>query len=395
MCFTLPLIYPNLEHENPDASPKTSSEVLKEVDSKFKQECKTKALEMLYQFQQDQHIELMSQLESLPKDISENVTKLPLHNLMYTIMPVNALNKEAEELLWHQRLIHGGDHNYDTIKKHVDGIPNMSGLEFDDVTKCSTCLRTKLTKVSPGHTSLRDKLKVPYQGLYVDFGFSGKVQRDKDGKVIERTQKEVEGIDGETWWILISDGKTRMLHGDCGLTKASPIKHLRSFLCEYSPNRPDKWDVFDQGGELYRNPDVCKLFKEFGYNIFPTGGDASHQNRPVERAHQTIAQSVKAVLIGAGLDIKFWRYFGHMHSTMTLDYVMLYLVAVSHLPHFNKCTREKKTSRISEHLDSEYGFNHLDFNPVDLRIRHEREFSWVIFLIPSAILYIMMRICNK
>ena len=246
LCFTQPLIYPNLEREHPDASPKTSSEVLKEVDSKFKQECKTKALEMLYQFQQDQHIQLMSQLESLPKDISENVAKLPLHNLMYTITPVSALKKEAEELLWHQRLIHGGDHSYDTIHKHVDGIPNMSGLEFDDVTKCSTCLRTKLTKVSPGHTSLRDKLKVPYQGLYVDFGFSGKVQCDKDGKVIEETQKEVEGINGETCWILISDGKTSMLHGDCRLTKASPINYLRSFLCEYSPNCPDKWVVLDK-----------------------------------------------------------------------------------------------------------------------------------------------------
>ena len=102
-----------------------------------------------------------------------------------------------------------------------------------------------------------------------------------------------------------------MLHGDCRLTKASPIKYLRSFLTEYSPNCPNKWVVLDQGGELFRNPAVCSLFKEFGYKIYPTGGDSSHQNGPVERAHRTISQSVKAVLIGAGLDIKFWPYAFH------------------------------------------------------------------------------------
>ena len=98
----------------------------------------------------------------------------------------------------------------------------------------------------------------------MDFCFSGKVQRDKEGKEIESSRREVEGIDGETCWILISDGKTRMLHGDCRLTKASPLKYLSSFLNEYSPNCPDKWVVLDQGGKLYQDRAVCELFKEFG-----------------------------------------------------------------------------------------------------------------------------------
>ena len=137
--------------------------MLKEVDPKFKKECKTKALEMLYQFQQDQHIELMSQLESLPKDLADGITKLQIHDFLTTIAPINALNQEAEELLWHQRLIHGGDHNYNIIHKHVDSIPTMSSFEFGDVTKCLTCIRAKLTKVPVGHTSLRVKSKYQYQ----------------------------------------------------------------------------------------------------------------------------------------------------------------------------------------------------------------------------------------
>ena len=55
-----------------------------------------------------------------------------------------------------------------------------------------------------------------------------------------------------------------MLHGDCRLTKASPLKYLSSFLNEYSPNCPDKWVVLDQGGKLYQDRAVCELFKEFG-----------------------------------------------------------------------------------------------------------------------------------
>jgi len=41
----------------------------------------------------------------------------------------------------------------------------------------------------------------------------------------------------------------------------------------------------DQGGELYNNPEVRKLFTWFRYDIRPTGADASNQNAPVERGH--------------------------------------------------------------------------------------------------------------
>ena len=74
-----------------------------------------------------------------------------------------------------------------------------------------------------------------YQGLFIDFDFSGKVKQDKDGVVIEASRKDVEGMDGETTWILISDTQTRMLHSDTRLSKSSPLKYLESFLQQYSP----------------------------------------------------------------------------------------------------------------------------------------------------------------
>merc|ERR1712138_3171 len=64
----------------------------------------------------------------------------------------------------------------------------------------------------------------------------------------------------------------------------------------------------DCGGELYNNPEVRNLFNKAGYTVFPTGSDSSSQNGPVERGHQTISTGIKSLLIGAGLDVKFWPY---------------------------------------------------------------------------------------
>ena len=104
---------------------------------------------------------------------------------------------------------------YKDLHTHVDGIPNLSRFKFNDYLNCPTCLRANLGKNPSSHESLRSRLKLPYQGMYIDFGFSGKVQTDKNGKVIESTRAEVEGLNGATCWLLISDGKTRMLYGDC------------------------------------------------------------------------------------------------------------------------------------------------------------------------------------
>ena len=54
---------------------------------------------MLYTYQQHQCEFLISQLESLPKDLSTGLKKLPVLDLMYETTPINILNKDTEELL--------------------------------------------------------------------------------------------------------------------------------------------------------------------------------------------------------------------------------------------------------------------------------------------------------
>jgi hypothetical protein len=76
---------------------------------------------------------------------------------------------------------------------------------------------------------------------------------------------------------------------------------------------PGEYVYLDQGGELYNNKKVGALFQCFGYAIYPTGADSSHQNGPVERAHQTIGNALRTMLIGSNLDAHFWPYAFHAY----------------------------------------------------------------------------------
>jgi len=65
----------------------------------------------------------------------------------------------------------------------------------------------------------------------------------------------------------------------------------------------------DQGGESCRSKAIRDLFEnEFGYKMRVTGTGAHHQNGLVERANQTMDKAIRAMLIGAGLPVKFWPY---------------------------------------------------------------------------------------
>eukprot|EP00980_Cylindrotheca_fusiformis_P020907 scaffold7928_cov68-Cylindrotheca_fusiformis.AAC.1 len=188
--------------------------------------------------------------------------------------------------------------------KFIKGVPKFKHLD-PILESCPTCIRAKQTKEPAGENPTR-VATVPYQGLSIDFSFAG--QKSKNS---ERAKSFV-GFNGETCWILVTDHFSRMKHGDTRISKASPINWLRDFLTRHAPKCKDKYVVLDQGGELYGNPDVRSLFEdEFGYEIRPTGADASNQNGPVERGHLTVANAMRAMIDGANVDIKFWPYAFH------------------------------------------------------------------------------------
>eukprot|EP00957_Ditylum_brightwellii_P118939 9071193-Ditylum_brightwellii.AAC.1 len=63
--------------------------------------------------------------------------------------------------------------------------------------------------------------------------------------------------------------------------------------------------IMDLGGELSKHPEVNLLLQQHGYNVRPTAPDASYQNAPGKRLHQTIANVIRAMLEGANLPEKY------------------------------------------------------------------------------------------
>jgi hypothetical protein len=64
----------------------------------------------------------------------------------------------------------------------------------------------------------------------------------------------------------------------------------------------------DLGGELSLCPEIVGLFEKAGYKIETMAAQSSNQNGPGERLHQTIANALQSMLVGAGLPAKFWPY---------------------------------------------------------------------------------------
>lgn len=198
--------------------------------------------------------DLSDQLKSLPALYSK---ALPYHDdYIHRNTPVNAIRKETERLLWHQRLGHPSDYYLYQAHRHIKGVPVFKHVE-PILASCPTCIRAKQTKNSAGPNSTR-KATVPYQGLSIDFAFAGTAS-----KTSTRATQYV-GLNGETCWILITDHFSRKKIGSTRVSKAAPLSFLRQFLCKHAPkDRSDNYVYLDQGGELYANPTVRALFAEF------------------------------------------------------------------------------------------------------------------------------------
>ena len=119
-------------------------------DHKFRKKCDELSLKSLYevqQQQQEQHIGLMNTLtEILPE----------FHSLPFNLWGTNpeliySLANSFHELLWYQHLIYCGEHTLKDIHEHVDGIPNLNKIKFNDLINDATCLKANIAKSPAGH----------------------------------------------------------------------------------------------------------------------------------------------------------------------------------------------------------------------------------------------------
>ena len=305
-CYTNGLIPPDLDPSSPHATPATSSASALASDPDFAADCQRAFLYSVHAYQEAECAQLRSEFESLPAQFHD----LPFHEYIQQNTPVAAIRAATERLLWHQRLGHPSDHYLYNAHKHIKGVPKFKHMDAI-LDSCPTCIRAKQTKEPAGPNTTRTATQ-PYQGLSIDFSFSGTKSKNDDTR-----QRDYVGINGETCWILITDHFTRMKHGDTRISKGSPIHWLRNFLEDHSPACRDKYVFLDQGGELYKNPAIVTLLQRFGYDVRPTGADASNQNGPVERGHLTVGNALRSMLLGANLPIKFWPYA--FHHYMRID----------------------------------------------------------------------------
>lgn len=222
----------------------------------------------------------------------------------YTIA---SMSRDQLRILWHQRCGHLHSRRVSDLHKFARGVPKVAIA--GELEKCPICLHAKLRKAARCQDSSRRATQCN-QGLSVDFGF---IVQGKDGSA---RKERLSGINGETCYCLIVDHYSGTLYGETFRTKAPPTDFINRWLAQHAPTRdavPDRYVRFDLGGELGHSPAIVKLFEDAGYHVEPTAPDASHQNAPGERPHQTIGDALRAMLGGADLPAHFWPYAFHHH----------------------------------------------------------------------------------
>ena len=101
-------------------------------------------MRLIYEYQQQENVSLMKTLETVPNQLH----KLLFYSWIHNNTPVNALTEKANEMAWHQRSIHLTPGTIQEAYKYVDGVPNLSRFDFNDITKCTTCTKANLCKNS-------------------------------------------------------------------------------------------------------------------------------------------------------------------------------------------------------------------------------------------------------
>ena len=216
------------------------------------------------------------------------------------------LNATTLYELWHQRTTHSGKNVMEALHKCVDGVPpNLSKCRHG-LYRCACCQQAKSTN-STGNTTEEPKATVPGERFQMDFGFI----KALDSESKEKIKGLIESYDGYNSYLLIIDKKTRYIWIFLSSSKSPPINTVDKFLIKHGIPR-DKHSGLnlvvrtDQGGELSGSKQFQKMLSLHGYTLEATAAGSSSQNGLAERPNETIGNTLRAMLIGAGLPDKYW-----------------------------------------------------------------------------------------
>lgn len=92
--------------------------------------------------------------------------------------------------------------------------------------------------------------------------------------------------------------------------KQPPVKTVDIFLKKHGISKENSTGLnlvirTDRGGELYESFKFKEMASKNGYTIDPTAAGSSSQNGIAERPNRTIAETLRAILMGAGLNATY------------------------------------------------------------------------------------------
>jgi len=166
-CYTVALLPPDLSPSDPKATPGTSSILAMESNPEFSEQCCKATILAIHGYHKVVETQLREEMTKLPVQFHT----LPFHECIQANTPVSTIKAATERLLWHQRLGHPSDYYLFNAHRHADGVPRFPHMDrVLDI--CPTCICSKQTKNATGGNTTRIA-EQPYQGLSVDFSFSG------------------------------------------------------------------------------------------------------------------------------------------------------------------------------------------------------------------------------
>ena len=233
----------------------------------------------------------------------------PIMNTLPTITNIShpsirTITAEATYELWHQRLCHPGKKIMESISHCVQGVPQLS-TKRHEFYHCPCCDKAKIKKRDKNVSTTFRKTTSRAERFHMDFGFVRGDTSDTKGK---HKHKLITSLDGFSSYLIIVDSHTRYTWVFTTASKDPPIDIVRQFLTDHGLEKGYRAIRTDQGGELYGSKNFRDAAAFFGYTIEPTGADNSAQNGLAERPNRTFGDMMRAILLNADLDAKFWSF---------------------------------------------------------------------------------------
>ena len=139
----------------------------------------------------------------LPK--SSSLKEHPFKKLIMQSIPIRMIKADTLRILWHQHLGHPRDEYLYSAHNFIGSVPKFKKIS-DSLSCCLVCIQAKQTKTAPRH-NLTWRAVHFGQGLSIDFAFSGVMSKNR------KRREDYIGINGETYWILVTNHFTRIQFG--------------------------------------------------------------------------------------------------------------------------------------------------------------------------------------